>query len=124
MITYGDYSKFNGPANGGGAGGGGGNYGGQPGSNVKLSKYCGQDNQERAILMRGCPWKITPEQVIGFFEGFGALTAEDIFIEEYNGKRTGSVLVLFENQDVAQNAKASKNKETIGAETRYVELYD
>ena len=41
LITYGDYSKFNGPVNGGG---GGGNYGGQAGSTVKLSKYVGKDN--------------------------------------------------------------------------------
>jgi len=120
LITYGDYSKFNGPA----AGAAGGKYGGQAGSTVKLSKFVGNDNEDRGIVMRGCPWKITPEEVMEFFDGFGKLTPEDVIIEEFNGKRTGSVLVLFENNDVAQNAKASKHKSEIGAEKRYVELYD
>lgn len=95
VITYGDYSKFNGPVNAGG------NFGGKPGSTVKLSKFVGKDNQDRSIVMRGCPWKITTEEVTEFFDGFGKLTEEDIFIEEFNGKRTGSVLVIFESQTVA-----------------------
>lgn len=116
LIGYGDYSRFNGPAAGG--------YGGHQGSVVKLSKYVGEDNKDRAIVMRGCPWKITAEEIIEFFNGFGNLTAEDIFIEEFNGKRTGSALVIFENTEVAQDAKASNHKKEIGAEQRYVELYD
>jgi hypothetical protein len=36
-----------------------------------------------------------------FFDGYGELKEEEIFIEEFNGKRTGSVLVIFENKDVA-----------------------
>jgi len=51
--------------------------------------------------MRGCPWKITEDEIIAFFDGSAALTKEEIFIEEFNGKRTGSVLVLFEDQEVA-----------------------
>jgi len=47
--------------------------------------------------MRGLPWKITPEEIMSFFNGFGNITTEDIFIEEFNGKRTGSSLVVFEN---------------------------
>jgi RNA recognition motif-containing protein len=90
---------------------------------VKLSKYIGDDNRERCLVMRGCPWKVTAEEIIGFFDGYGALTSEDIFIEEYNGKRTGSALVIFENREVAQDAKAALQKNEIGAEARYVELY-
>jgi len=37
LVTYGDYSKFNGPSHGG--------YGGTAGSTVKLSKYVNEDNQ-------------------------------------------------------------------------------
>ena len=51
--------------------------------------------------MRGCPWKITEEEIIEFFDGFGKLTKQDIFIEEFNGKRTGSALVIFENEEMA-----------------------
>jgi len=60
--------------------------------------------------MRGCPWKITAQEVIAFFDGFGVSSEDDITIEEFNGKRTGSVLVVFENTDIAQDAKSTKQK--------------
>ena len=74
--------------------------------------------------MRGLPWKITAEEIVQFFNGFGALSEQEIFIEEFNGKRTGSALVIFENEEVAQNAKEQMNKQNIGDDQRYVELYD
>ena len=74
--------------------------------------------------MRGCPYKIDPKDVMTFFDGFGTINEEEIFIEETNGRRTGSVLVIFENKEVAQDAKAAMNKKTIGDESRYVELHD
>lgn len=36
-----------------------------------------------------------------FFIGYGSLNDDDIFIEEFNGKKTGSVLVIFENENIA-----------------------
>ena len=74
--------------------------------------------------MRGCPWKITPAEVQAFFDGYGDVQAEDIYIEEFNDKRTGTVLVFFASQEKAQEAKDGKQKQTIGAEERYVELFD
>lgn len=116
LISYGDYSRFNGPP--------AGSYGGNPGSYVKLSKYVGPDNKDRALVLRGLPYKVESEDIIKFFDGFGKITADDIFIEESNGRRTGSALVFFENKAVAQDAKAAQNKKNIGSETRYVELHD
>jgi RNA recognition motif-containing protein len=100
VISYGDYTRFNGPP-GGTYGGAGGSYGGTPGSYVKLSKYVSQDNKDRALVMRGLPYKVEAADIIKFFEGFGKITDQDIFIEETNGKRTGSALVFFENHDVS-----------------------
>lgn len=117
IITYEDYSRFNGPP-------GGGNYGGKPGSYVKLSKYVNPENQDKCILMRGCPYKIEDKDVVTFFDGFGTINLEDVFIEESNGRRTGSVLVIFESMEIAQDAKVAMNKKTIGDESRYVELHD
>jgi len=82
---------------------------------------------ERALLMRGCPWKITPAQVQSFFDQkYGEILDEDIFIEEFNGKRTGTVLVLFDNKDTAQDAKAGLVKQPVPEDDsgRYVELID
>ena len=91
---------------------------------MKLAHFANDDNAERSLIMRGCPWKITAQEVIAFFDGFGVKSEDDIFIEEFNGKRTGSVLVVFENADTAQDAKEQKQKCEIGAEARYVELFD
>ena len=74
--------------------------------------------------MRGCPYKVEAKDIIGFFDGYGSLSADDIFIEESNGRRTGSALVIFENKEIAQDAKAALNKKNIGEEQRYVELHD
>jgi len=116
LISYGDYTRFNGPP--------AGTYGGNPGSYIKLSKYVSADNKDRALVMRGLPYKVEPEDIITFFDGFGKITPGDIFIEESNGRRTGSALVFFESNQVSQDAKAAQNKKNIGQESRYVELHD
>lgn len=118
LISYGDYTRFNGgPAPSG-------SYGGAPGSYVKLSNYVGHDNKDRALVMRGLPYKIEADDIIKFFDGFGKITDQDIFIEENNGKRTGSALVFFENHEVSQDAKKGQDKQKIGEEQRWVELHD
>lgn len=118
VISYGDYLAFNGPTSGGNFGGGGG------GKSTRLSQHVNEDNQERSLVMRGLPYRIEAAEVVAFFDGFGNLTEGDIHIEEQNGRRTGSALVIFESTDVAQDAKSGLNKKEIGAEARYVELYD
>ena len=91
---------------------------------MKLSSHVGHENKERALVMRGLPYKVTEEEIIQFFEGYGKLTTKDIFIEQRYNKRTGSALVIFENEDVAQDAKTNMNKQVIGPDSRYVEIYD
>ena len=91
---------------------------------IKLAKYVGPDNQERALVMRGLPYKIQAEDIVNFFGGMGGLTEKSTFIEEFNGKRTGSALVVFDNEENAQIAKGKFHKQKIGGEGRYVELHD
>ena len=98
VISYEDYSRFNGPPSGGNS---------TPGSYVKLANHVGHDNKDRALVMRGLPYKVQNEDIIKFFDGFGAMTGDHIFIEENNGRRTGSALIFFESKDVAQEAKAA-----------------
>lgn len=78
--------------------------------------------------MRGLSYRIEVEEIQAWFEGYGTLDPDDIHIEETNGRRTGSALVLMESEEVAQDAKASLNKKTIaskqGNNDRFVELYD
>jgi RNA recognition motif-containing protein len=113
VISYGDYKKFNKPND----------FGGKPNSKpVKLANYVNEGNQSRALVMRGLPYKANAEIVQNFFDGFGSLQEGDIFIEEFNGRRTGSALVVFENEAVAQDAKASLHRKEI--EGRYIEIFD
>jgi RNA recognition motif-containing protein len=72
--------------------------------------------------MRGLPYRVTVDTIQQFFDGHAKLTQDEIFIEEFNGKRTGSALVVFENEQVAQDAKASLNKNEVDG--RYIELFD
>ena len=64
--------------------------------------------------MRGCPWKLEKSEVVEFFAGNGEMAEDEIFIEEFGGRRSGSVLVFFESKELAQKAKIQKNKATIG----------
>jgi hypothetical protein len=117
VISYGDYLNFNGPP-----GGRGGGYGG--GKTTRLSNYVSSETEHRALVMRGLPYRIEGGEIMTFFDGFGGLTVDEIHIEEQNGHRTGSALILFESENVAQDAKSTLNKREIGSEGRYVELYD
>lgn len=112
VISYGDYKRFNKPIGGGD----------RSSKAVKLSNHVNDDNQSRSLVMRGLPYRSTPELVQNFFDGFGSLQEGDIFIEEFNGRRTGSALVVFENETVAQDAKEALQKKEI--EGRYIELFD
>lgn len=94
VISYDEYKNFNSnyekPT--------GSKFGGQQGKYVKLSNYVSPDNLDRSILMRGLPYKTVAGTVQEFFKGYGDLQEEHIFIEEFNGKRTGAALVQFENE--------------------------
>lgn len=110
VITYGDYLYFNGPPD---------DY--DDGMTCKLTKYVGPMNQDRALVMRGLPYRIHEADVCQFFQDYN-VEKRDVYIEEYRGKRTGSALVIFDHQDTAQAAKKQLNKNEIGG--RYIELYD
>jgi len=98
VITYNEYKNFN---NRGQEARGGGNYGGQQGSYVKLQNCVNTDNLDNSLVIRGLPYKVTQDVIQNFLSGYGKVPEESIFIEEFNGKRTGSALIVFENEAVA-----------------------
>jgi len=118
VISYGDYLNFN-PAN---TGAGASNYGGSSGSYVKLFQCVNKENLDVSLVLRGLPYKISVLQLQTFLEGYGEIPAQNLFIEEFNGKRTGSALVVFENEQVAQDAKKGLFKAEMDG--RYIELFD
>ena len=69
----------------------GSKYGGD--ASTKLSGILTDDNVSNALLMRGIPWRTTQDEITEFFDGHGKI---EITIEQLFGRRTGSVLVIFE----------------------------
>ena len=92
VISYGDYLKFN------AGGSGGSNF---EKKDISLMGKVNDGNRDRALVVRGMPFRVKLEEIIEFFEGYGKLSSEDIFVEEEAGRRTGSGLVIFENEDIA-----------------------
>lgn len=92
------------------------------GNTCKLFQVVNEDNQERSLVLRGLPYSATKDSVLEFVKDFGNIKESDVFIEEFNGKKTGSCLVVFENHTVAQDAKAALHKQEI--ESRYIECFD
>lgn len=119
VISYGDYLGFNPPSTGASEGG---SYGGSNGSYVKLFQCVNKENLDCSLILRGLPYKISTLQLQNFLEGYGDIPSQNLFIEEFNGKRTGSALVVFENEQVAQDAKKGLYKAEL--EGRYIELFD
>ena len=119
-ITYGDYLKFN--------------VGGDPRvkKDVKqqftesIASKITEENESRCLLIKNLPFKIKLSEICRFFEGFGSVELENVYLEESAPKRlTGVGLVVFESEEIAQEAKESKNKEKIGQPVeRSVQLYD
>ena len=123
-MSYKDYLNFN-KGQGSGGSGGSNSYssGADDGEGVKLGDHVNAENKEKSLVMRGLPWRVTVDEIIGFFDGY-TIKESDVVIEEKGGRRTGSGLVVFESEEKAQEAKDALNKQTIGEMQRYVDLFD
>ena len=95
---------------------GGGNGGGQ---NISLRSYINASNQQRAVKMRGLPWRVTEQEILDFFEGY-PIQSSDIVIEETDGRRTGFGLVFMPTEDDAEKAIGELDRKEIG--TRWIGL--
>lgn len=80
------------------------------GKTCKLYQEVNENNLDRSLVLRGLPYSATKDSVLEFVKDFGNIAESDVFIEEFNGKKTGSCLVVFENHQVAQDAKEALHK--------------
>ena len=74
--------------------------------------------------MRGIPFEMTAADVIEYFQGHGALSEQDIHIEEFNGRKTGIAAVIFKTPELAVEAQKKYDKRTVKGSKRYAELYN
>ena len=72
--------------------------------------------------MRGCPWRVTVDEIIEFFKDFEEIKPENVAIEEEYGRRTGCAIVIMSDSDVLQEARQELNRKEIG--TRFILLND
>ena len=80
-----------------------------------LGEKITQENKNKCLFMKGLPFKIQVREVVRFFDGYGKISSDDIFIEESApGRKTGLGLVIFPSEDIAQEAKEALHKEKIG----------
>ena len=70
-----------------------------------------EENKTKCLLIKGLPFKIQVREIVKFFEGFGTISSDNIFVEESApGRKTGLGLVIFESEDLCQEAKDAMNK--------------
>lgn len=89
---------------------------------TRLYQCINKDNVDRALMMKGLPYRVTLQQIQDFFKDHATVPSDQIFIEEFDGKRSGSALVVFASEEAAQSAKDSLQKSDL--EGRYIELFD
>lgn len=91
----------------------------------KLSD-CGvnDSNRDKALVFKGLPFRVTVDELIDFVKDHGTITADNIFIEEADGRRSGSCLIFFQSEKIAQDVKENLDGETIGGTSRYVKILD
>jgi RNA recognition motif-containing protein len=119
LINYGEYKTSDGIDS---VGDGGSGRPSRDESTCKLADAITDENKGRCLVMKGCPWRVTTEEIIEFFENGGAtLTADNVFIEQEEGKRTGRALVRIEDSDVAAECRKELYKKEIGP--RYILLF-
>jgi RNA recognition motif-containing protein len=122
VVSYDDYVNFNPKYTNRGDDRDSKGFCGQQGSYIKLYQCVNKENLDRALVLRGLPYRISVLQLQTFLEGHDTVPADQIFIEEFNGKRTGSALVVFQTAEIAQAVKAGLQKQEM--EGRYIELFD
>ena len=90
----------------------------------QLAKFVKSEDYEKALVMKGLPFRVQMDEIIEFFDGYGSVTEDKIIIEENGGRRTGMGAIIFESNEMAQSAKNDKNRQEIGPHGRWVMLCD
>ena len=129
-MSYGEWKTFNDEGGRGKMGGGGGqrksydneDAGGE--DENQLAKLVTAEVMDKALIMKGLPFRVQMDEIVDFFDGYGKVTEENIVIEQQGRRRTGQGAIVFESAEMAQSAKEDKNKQEIGDHGRWVLLCD
>ena len=121
VMPYEKYKKFNSAGQEGGEkiSSGGGR---RETKTLKLGDVVNSVAKNKALALRGLPFRVTLDEIKEFFSEVCAVPDEKIHIEEDNGRRSGAALVEFESEDQAQRVKEALNRKEIGG--RFILLFD
>lgn len=89
---------------------------------LKLADVAKPETNEKSLCMRGLPFRVKLDEIKEFLAEVCEVAEENIHIEEDNGRRSGAGLVVFENEDQAQEVKDALNRKEIGG--RFIQLFD
>jgi len=73
------------------------------------------------VKMRGLPFNATKEDILHFFTGFNVSGSDVTLGTRDDGRPSGEAFVRFPNEQVARQATAAKNKQSMNH--RYIELF-
>uniref|UniRef100_A0A7S4VUT1 RRM domain-containing protein n=1 Tax=Alexandrium monilatum TaxID=311494 RepID=A0A7S4VUT1_9DINO len=73
------------------------------------------------VRLRGIPFSATPEDILRFFEGLGALSEGVVIGTTREGRLSGEAFVQFPNTNIAREAIEKRNRASMG--DRYIELF-
>jgi len=71
-------------------------------------------------MIKNLPFRIKPEEIIEFFEGYGRISNRDAFIESQGGRNTGNAIVIFESEGHAQDAKDALDGSDLGGRKAFL----
>ena len=64
---------------------------------VKISDLINQENRKRAIIISRLHYRTKAEEVVDFLKGHGGITAKDVHLEQFQGRKTGIAAVIFKD---------------------------
>jgi len=89
---------------------------------LKLADVAKPEILDKALAMRGLPFRVKIEEIKEFFAEVCEVAVENIHIAEEAGRRSGAGLAVFESEDQAQEVKDALNRKEIGG--RFIQLFD
>ena len=80
----------------------------------------------RSVIARGLPYIIGKKEIREYFKNHDNVTDENIFIEQWGGRRTGRALIILKDKKTAREAKRDLNEKNMQSQDkeRYIEIID
>lgn len=73
---------------------------------LRMASEVNESNRDRTLMLRKIHQSTTPEEIVSFLKAEnGTVDPNEIFFEQFKGRKTGIVAVRFKDKDSAVKAK-------------------